>query len=277
MNQSSKSKLWWFAGLFVRLGCVSLLGLMLWFALVAAFGRLKILTNAPTWLTTFILLIGYTWAIHFRLPFFSSRTNFQRWLISSAFGVLSVVAGYFTIYALFALALSFGRGVEYCSPSHAADKVLFASDQEWSNDVLTSGDNGLCLFAKPQGKKMRFVAPLEHELIFCLDDFRWTKDGQVIVCSFKLLSEITTNDVPSSPVVAYDFSRHEAIVPPWLIFDNTGATTKESSWRAFEPTVAKIVAAHGGLSEKRKIYEDIWRDEKTLWFWQIPHIVSNGQ
>jgi hypothetical protein len=99
----------------------------------------------------------------------------------------------------------------------------------------------------------------------------------VIVCSFKLLREITTNDVPSSPVVAYDFSRHEAIVPPWLIFDNTDATCKESSWRAFEPTVAKIVAAHGGLNKERKTYEDIWRDEKTLWFWQVPKIVTNGQ
>jgi hypothetical protein len=270
MNQTLKTKLWWFAGMFVRLGCVSLLGLMLWFVLVAAFAKLKILTNGVNWLTVLILLIGYTSAIHFKLPFFSSRTNFQRWLISSALGVLSVVAFLFTIYALFALAMSFGRGVKYSSPANAADKVLFASDQLWSNDMLKVGDNGLRLFAKSNGEKMRFVAPLEHELIFCLDDFRWTKDGQVIVCSFKLLRKITTNEVPPSSVVAYDFSRHEAIVPPWLIFDNTGATTKESSWRAFEPTVAKIVAAHGGLSEERKTYEDIWRDEKRLWFWQIP-------
>jgi hypothetical protein len=274
-----KSKFWWFAGLFVRLGCVSLLSLMLWFALVAAFAKLNFfkLEDSAWLITTFILLIGYTWAIHFKLPFFSSRTNFQRWLISSAFGGLSVAACCFTTYTLFLYALSGERGVKYCSPANAAEKVLFASDQFWSNDVLTSGDNGLCLFTKPQGEKMRFVAPLEHELVFCLDDFRWTKDGQVIVCSFKLLREITTNDVPSSPVVAYDFSRHEAIVPPWLIFDTTSATYKESSWRAFEPTVAKIVAAHGGLSKERKTYEDIWREEKTLWFWQVPKIVTNGQ
>ena len=119
---------------------------------------------------------------------------------------------------------------------------------------------------------MRFEAPLEQELVFCLNDIRWTKDGQVIVCSFKLLSEITTNDAPSSSAVAYDFSRHEVIAPSWLTFDNTGAEWKESSWRAFEPTVAKIVAAHGGLSKERKTYADIWREEKRLWFWQIPKI-----
>lgn len=259
-------------GLLVRLGCISALGLILWFPLVAAFGKLKILTLAPVWLTMLILFIGYTWAIHFRLPFFSARANFQRWLISSAFGVLSIVACLFTIYALFALALSLGRGVGYSSPANAADKVLFASDQPFTNDRLASGDNGLCLFAKPKGEKMRFVAPLEHECVFCLDGFRWTKDGQVIVCSFMLLREITTNDVPSSSVVAYDFSRHEAIVPPWLVFDNTGARYKESSWRGFEPTVAKIVAAHGGLGKERKTYEDMWPEEKRLWFWQIPKI-----
>jgi len=192
-------------------------------------------------------------------------------------GVLFFVACYFGINALIAFALSFGRGAEYYSPANPTDKVLFASDQSWSNDELTSGDNGLCLFAKFQGGKMRFVAPLEHELVFCLDNFQWTKDGRVIVCSFKLLREIATNDVPSSPVVAYDFSRREALVPPWLIFDNTGATGKESSWRAFEPTVAKIIAAHGGLSKERKTYQDIWREEKTLWFWQIPKKVTNGQ
>lgn len=266
MTVAPKSALQWLAGLLLRLVAVTiLLCLLFWF--VGSSFSTKPLSLV---LLAVASLIGYTWAIHFKLPFFSSRTHFQRWLISSAFGVLSVVACYFAICALFLFALSFGRGVEYCSPANPADKVLFATDQQWSNDVLTSGDNGLRLFAKPKGEKMRFVAPLEHELVFCLDDFRWTKDGQVIVCSFKLLSEITTNDVPLSPVVAYDFSRHEAIVPPWLIFDNTGATGKESSWRAFEPTVAKIVAAHGGLSQERKTYEDIWREEKRLWFWQIP-------
>ena len=75
----------------------------------------------------------------------------------------------------------------------------------------------------------------------------------------------------------YDFNRHEATVPSWLIFDNASATAKESSWRAFEPTVAKIVAEHGGLSNEQKTYEDIWREKKTLWFWQIPKIPSNGQ
>lgn len=266
-------------GLFVRLGCVSLLSLILWFALTAAFANLNFYhLEDSVWLIALIfLLMGYTWAIHFKLPFFSSQKNFQRWFISSVFGVLSVTACCFITYALFLFAFSGERGVKYSSPANTSDKVLFASDQFWSNDILTSGDNGLCLFAKPKGEKMRFVAPLEHELVFCFNDFRWTKDGQVIVCSFKLLREITTNDVPSSPVVAYDFSRHEAIVPPWLIFDNTGATCKESSWRVFEPAVAKIVAAHGGLSEERKTYEDIWREEKRLWFWQIPHIVSNGQ
>jgi hypothetical protein len=124
MTESSKSKLWWFAGLFVRLGSVSLLSLMLWFALVTAFGKLKILTNAPAWLIILVLWLGYTWAVYFDLPIFLKRSRWQRILISSVPAlVLMLLTGWMALRAV--NAIFFGKSV---------------SDQRMESVTLPSGE-----------------------------------------------------------------------------------------------------------------------------------------
>jgi hypothetical protein len=156
-------------------------------------------------------------------------------------------------------------GAKYESPANPANKILFSY-----GDV-----DELALFVEPKKGKPQFVALLEEDGAFRLGDFQWTKDGQAVVCSLMLLGEITTNDyAPLSPVIAYDFSTGKATIPAWLGFNptNDNPRYKESNWREFEPTIGKIIAAHGGLSDKRVDFYMVHDHEKRHWFWQNPTV-----
>jgi hypothetical protein len=100
MTESSKSKLWWFAGLFLRLLLVSFLSLILSFVMAGTFIDLGF-NNRISW---GLIVIGnvavFAWAIYFRLPFFLSRTNRQRFLISAVIAVPTVFLTYYGIVAL---------------------------------------------------------------------------------------------------------------------------------------------------------------------------------
>jgi len=101
MNQSSKSKPWWFAELFLRLLLVSFLE----FILLLLFGQvgydLGFSSRISICLIAIGLVAGYTWAIYYEFPFFPSRTQRQRLLISIAIALFpSFVAYYCLVFGL---------------------------------------------------------------------------------------------------------------------------------------------------------------------------------
>jgi hypothetical protein len=102
MNQSSKSKLWWLAGLFLRLLAVSFLGLILFFILGQVFMDLGFNNNNRVFwgLVVIGLIAGYTWAIYFRFPFFQSRTSHQRLFISAIIAAPTVFLTYYCVIAV---------------------------------------------------------------------------------------------------------------------------------------------------------------------------------
>jgi hypothetical protein len=108
MTESSKSKLWWFAGLLLRLLFVSFLGIILCFSLMFTLGALRFSSPAVFYtLMTIGMIAGYTWAIYFRFPFFQSRTSRQRLFISAVIAVPTVFLTYYCVMALFLAALDF--------------------------------------------------------------------------------------------------------------------------------------------------------------------------
>jgi hypothetical protein len=107
MTESSKSKFWWFVGLFFRLMLVSFLSLILSFVLAGTFMGLGFNSRISWGLIVIGNIAVFAWAIYFRLPFFLSRTNRQRFLISTVIAVPTVFLTYYCTAALLTAALIF--------------------------------------------------------------------------------------------------------------------------------------------------------------------------
>jgi hypothetical protein len=107
MTESSKSKLWWFVGLFFRLLLVSFLSLILSFVSLGTFMGLGF-NNRISWGLIVISNVAvFAWAIYFRFPFFLSRTNRQRFWISAVIAVPIVFLAYYCVIGLLTAALDF--------------------------------------------------------------------------------------------------------------------------------------------------------------------------
>ena len=108
MSESSKSKLWWFVGLFFRLMLVTFFSLILSFVLAGTFIQLGFNTQISWGLIVISNVAVFAWAIYFRFPFFLSRTNRQRFWISAVIAVPIVFVTYYCMVALLSAALDFG-------------------------------------------------------------------------------------------------------------------------------------------------------------------------
>jgi hypothetical protein len=107
MTESTKSKLWWFAGLFLRLVMVLILGLVVSFFLSAIFRDLGF-SGRDFWCLIIIgMIAGYTWAIYFQFPFFQSRTTRQRLFISAGIALPTMFLTYYCAWMLLLAALDF--------------------------------------------------------------------------------------------------------------------------------------------------------------------------
>jgi hypothetical protein len=100
MTESSKSKPWWFVGLFFRLMLVSFLSLIISFVLAGTFIGLGFNRQVSWGLIVIGNVAVFAWAIYFRLPFFLSRTNRQRFLISTVIAVPTFFLTYYCVVAL---------------------------------------------------------------------------------------------------------------------------------------------------------------------------------
>jgi hypothetical protein len=113
MTESSKTKLWWFAGLFVRLLLITILWVFLTFISITSISSYIIKTRSFYidyllgffWsVQTILLLTGYTCIIYRRLRL----TGVMRLLASIALGILATGFAYVFFYVLFiALAIIF--------------------------------------------------------------------------------------------------------------------------------------------------------------------------
>jgi hypothetical protein len=107
MTESSKSKLWWFVGLFFRLLLVSFLSLILSFVSWVTFNGLGFNYRISWGLIVISNVAVFALAIYFRLPFFLSRTNRQRFWISAVIAVPIVFLAYYCVIGLLTAALDF--------------------------------------------------------------------------------------------------------------------------------------------------------------------------
>ncbi len=107
MIESSKSKLWWFVGLFFRLMLVSFLSLILSFVLAGTFMDLGFNRRISWGLIAIGNVAVFAGAIYFRLPFFLSRTNRQHLWISAVIAVPTVFLTYCCVIALLSAAFDF--------------------------------------------------------------------------------------------------------------------------------------------------------------------------
>jgi hypothetical protein len=106
MTECSKSKLWWFAGLFLRLLLVTILCVFLSFFLCvllhASLGAGRIWQPIWPWdrnLRIIVFVFGYTWTIYYRLRFIGTAR--KRLLISFALGILATGIAWFVYDVLF--------------------------------------------------------------------------------------------------------------------------------------------------------------------------------
>lgn len=214
------------------------------FFLVSAWLKFPILSYHLAWLLMLAmsLLAGFTWAIYHGLPFFLSRKKRHRLLISAVIALPLAAVGSLALYISVRVADPFERemGAEFISPTDPANRVLFTD----------SGflDRDLQLYAKPKGKNEQFVGSLCFTGEFSLDYAQWSEDGQAVVCSLK---GRRIGDKPIMEII-YDFTTHKVI-----------------SW-GDEATISKIIAQHGGLNSQPIDDGMIRKNEKTLYFWQIP-------
>jgi hypothetical protein len=267
MGAPSKSKIWWFFGLFLRLALVTSTGGLLFFLLPRWIPFHLLAGNNHLWLVGIVQLASYTWAVRFGLPFFPLRSRRWRLIFSAGLALVLVAACYATFYAALLVFWSSGAGAWFVSPTAPANRILFVDRIGFPY----GRDFSLC--AKAQGQKARFVAQLDDGTgYYRFSHAQWTKDGQVVVCSLILLRNLSDKSVEPAAVIAYDFSAGQTVAPSWLAFDTQGLKFKESSWREFEPTVQKLATAHGGLTRDRITDEMVRSKEKLMMFWQIPDV-----
>jgi hypothetical protein len=106
MAESSKSKHWWFAGLFLRLLLVTILCVFLSFFLSAilnaSLGASHIWQPLWPWdrnLRIIVFVFGYTWTIYYRLRL---TGTVRKWLlISFVLGILTTGIAWFVYDLLF--------------------------------------------------------------------------------------------------------------------------------------------------------------------------------
>jgi len=167
--------------------------------------------------------------------------------------------------AMEAESLLYDRQAQFESPSDSMNQIWFYQEGD------AFGDEVGHLYAKRKGQKEQFIALLKDEEYFSFSYGQWTKDGQVFVCSFLLFDGVSTNDNPPVKAVTYDFSANKVTFPIW--FDHNHEESRLAfNWKAFESTVEKLVAAHGGISDQRIDYDTVRKNEKILWSWQKPKV-----
>lgn len=105
MRPGSKFALYWLFGLALRLVAALVLAVVLCLLWVYLLIRLHLPKILPTWhLPALLLLVGYTWAVYFRLPFFRNRSRPQRIFLSSGLAALFIFMTYWGgMAALFVL------------------------------------------------------------------------------------------------------------------------------------------------------------------------------
>jgi len=165
MNQSSKSKLWWFAGLFLRLLFVSFSGLILGFSIAVTFGGLRFSSPAVfLTLMTIGMIIGHTWAIYFRFPFFQSRTSRQRLFISVVIAVPTVFLTYCCVTALLTAALIFATRSDRRTESVTLPSGEVLENHTHYESGWDGGDRYNKLFLKnPAKRTSELVGDLNYE------------------------------------------------------------------------------------------------------------------
>jgi hypothetical protein len=97
MTESSKSKLWWFAGLFLRLLLVSFLEFILFLLLGQVSYDLGFSSRISVCLIAITMIAGYAWAIYFEFPFFPSCTQRQRLLIAIVIALFPSFVAYYCV------------------------------------------------------------------------------------------------------------------------------------------------------------------------------------
>jgi hypothetical protein len=244
MAESSNDKVWWLPRMLGRLVLVT----VAWFGLSLLSLRFGLDIGFHNhaffvlFLGTLSLMAGYVWVFYSGLLFLRSRANHQRLLVSVLIALPLAAVCCVTIYGSLFYAFDWDglRGAEFISPTNPEDRIFF-----------TEGgfrDRDLDLYARPKAKNEQFVGSLGFTGEYSLAYAQWTADGQALACT------MSGRQVGNSPAVKiiYDFSTHKAL-----------------NW-GDDASIQKIIALHGGLTPQHITEDMITKNEKRLYFWQIP-------
>jgi hypothetical protein len=164
MIEPSKSKLWWFAGLFLRLLLVSFLSLILSFVSWGTFMTLGF-NNRISWGLIVISNVAvFAWAIYFRFPFFQSCTNRQRFLISTVIAVPTVFLTYYGVIALLTAAIDFASTSDKRTESVTLPSGEVLVNHTYYESGWDGGDRFNKLFLKnPAKRTSEYVGDLHYD------------------------------------------------------------------------------------------------------------------
>ena len=232
MTESSKSKLWWFVGLFFRLMLVSFLSLILSFASLLTFMGLGF-NNRISW---GLVVIGnvavFAWAIYFRLPFFQSRTSRQRWIISAVIAVPTVFLAYYGAAALLTAALDFGSTSDKRTESVTLPSGEVLENHTYYEDGWDGGDRFNKLFLKnPAQRTSEFIRDLHYDNV--------DSNTPSLFAQFPHPQEFTYRNKKVLVIGSYLCERVNAPKPPyWYISTMYADEDARAYLKSFLPTNA---------------------------------------
>ncbi len=214
-----------------------------------------------------LFFMATTMVIRKRLPFFAQHTPFQRWLIAGAFAAL-VCFIQSLLFVIYVLQSNAPKLVRFAAPGQGTNEAWFVNEED--------GPYGLYLFVKHEGQREQILADLGFLEVSSFHQAQWTKDGQMLVCSFIFKD----SQLPPLNAMAYDFStRHLYGVEFEQYFNFVGRNTYrfdetirdiESLWQKHAAELQMLIDAHGGLSGLIMSNAMVKNDMQQIWFWQPP-------
>jgi len=257
MNQPPKSKLLRLVEFLFRLAGVMVAWIFFCYLQGIIFMKLGISIRAGQVLVIGLMVAGYAWAIHYDLPFFVTRSKRQRWAISILLALLPSALVVGCLWLAVTQFLQDFNLAKFPSPTVPQNEAWFMDGGFHERDLI--------FIARPAGQKPRQLVGLCWFPECKFSSARWSRDGQVIVCS------VESQNAGDQPVLAigFDFNQNQPIIPSWL-GGNGFQNATEAEWKKQDAALQKIIAAHGGFGAD-KIDDTVLKSREIHpWFWQLP-------
>ena len=125
-------------------------------------------------------------------------------------------------------------------------------------------DRGCSLYVKSTTQvKPTPVTELSWDGQYLFTGAEWTKDGQVIVATLRILG----GSYPEVRGYAYDFKGGRALMPEGKSMNKL---PQSIDWLSAQSNILKVVEVHGGFSGNFISHDTMMQSGKSIWIWEIP-------